>query len=134
MNATENETVEQEDSEINMTPMLDVVFILLIFFIVAAVFIREPGIDVDRPAATTTREQTTSVYIAISNENAIWIDGSEIEADNLRYEIEKLHAENPGGGVVIQADARSRNETTLAVMDAAKAAGIDSVIIATQRL
>ena len=123
---------EEEDNEINLTPMLDVVFIMLIFFIVTASFIKEAGIDVDRPDAPTgDRQDDASILIAISSGDEIWIDRKEVDPRAVRSIIERLHAENPKGSIVIQADEESTNEMLVAVMEAAKQAGVANVAIAT---
>lgn len=124
---------EDEDNEINLTPMLDVVFIMLIFFIVTASFIKEAGIDVDRPAAPTAdRQDDASILIAISPTDEIWIDRKEVDPRGVRSVIERLHAENPKGSIVIQADQESTNEMLVTVMEAAKQAGVTNVAIATE--
>ena len=102
---------EEEENEINLTPMLDVVFIMLIFFIVTASFIKEAGIDVIRPEASTAdKQEDAAILIAISANNEIWIDRRETDPRALRTAIEKLHSENPKGSIVIQADEDSTNE------------------------
>jgi biopolymer transport protein ExbD len=117
---------DEEETEINLTPMLDVVFIMLIFFIVTASFVKEAGIDVDRPdAATAVSKQNASILIAISPKNEIWIDRRKVNAQGVRAHIERLRAENPEGAVVIQADKDSHAETLLAVMDAARETGVN---------
>jgi len=124
---------EEEDNEINLTPMLDVVFIMLIFFIVTASFIKESGIDVSRPAAPTgERQDDASILIAISSNDEIWIDRKEQDPRAVRSTIERLHAENPKGSIVIQADEESTNEILVMVLEAAKQAGVANVAIATQ--
>lgn len=124
---------EEEDNEINLTPMLDVVFIMLIFFIVTASFIKEAGIDVDRPEAPTgDRQDDASILIAISPGDEIWIDRKEVDPRGVRSVIERLHAENPKGSIVIQADQESTNEMLVIVMEAAKQAGVSNVAIATE--
>jgi biopolymer transport protein ExbD len=124
----------QQGDEINMTPMLDVVFIMLIFFVVTASFIKEAGIDVNRPEATTARPvENASILIAISENNEIWIGGRMIDVRALRANIERLHAENPKGAVVIQADGKSNNDTFVQVMNASREAGVYDVSIATVR-
>ena len=133
MNAAEEATAE-EGNEINLTPMLDVVFIMLIFFIVSAVFIELPGIDVTRPKAESAEAPLVAAHIAISQENEIWIAGSLVERDALRPLIERIRAASPGGELVIQADAESHSGSALAVMEAARAAGIESVVFAAERL
>ena len=122
---------EEEENEINLTPMLDVVFIMLIFFIVTASFIKEAGIDVDRPDAPTAESQDdAAILIAISANDEIWIDRRETEPNAVRGMIERLHAENPKGSIVIQADEESTNEMLVIVMEAAKQAGVPNVAIA----
>jgi biopolymer transport protein ExbD len=122
---------DEEDNEINLTPMLDVVFIMLIFFIVTASFIKEAGIDVNRPdAPTSQRVEDANILIAISANDEIWIDRRLIDPRAVRANIERLHAENPKGSVVIQADKKSTNEVLVTVMDASRAAGVYNVSIA----
>ena len=121
----------EEENEINLTPMLDVVFIMLIFFIVTASFIKEAGIDVDRPDAPSADSQDdAAILIAISASDEIWIDRRQTEPNAVRGMIERLHAENPKGSIVIQADEESTNEMLVVVMEAAKQAGVTNVAIA----
>ena len=122
---------EEEENEINLTPMLDVVFIMLIFFIVTASFIKEAGIDVDRPDAPSADSQDdAAILIAISANDEIWIDRRQTDPNAVRGMIERLHAENPKGSIVIQADEESTNEMLVVVMEAAKQAGVTNVAIA----
>jgi biopolymer transport protein ExbD len=126
-------TRDEEESEVNMTPMLDVVFIMLIFFIVTASFVKEAGIDVNRPdAATAVRKERGNILIAISDSGQIWIDKRQIDIRAVRANIERLHAENPQGAVVIQADENSKNGLLVRVMDAARLAGVFEVSIAAE--
>ena len=123
---------EEEENEINLTPMLDVVFIMLIFFIVTATFIKEAGIQVERPNTITADSQDdAAILIAISANDEIWIDREERDPRIVRSIIERLHAENPKGSIVIQADEGSTHETLVIVMEAAKAAGVTNVAIAS---
>jgi len=122
---------EEEEAEINLTPMLDVVFIMLIFFIVTAVFVKEPGVDVTRPEAMTAfTPDSGSIFVAVTANNEIWIDQRAVAPEGVRAAIERLAAENPEGGVVIQADRLAHNEFVIQVMDAAKAAGITQITLA----
>ena len=122
---------QEEESEVNMTPMLDVVFIMLIFFIVTASFVKESGIDVNRPnAATAERKEKGNIIVAISENNQIWIDRRQVDPRALRANIERMHAENPNAAVVIQADEESKNKLLVQVMDAARMAGVKNVSIA----
>lgn len=126
-----NQAQVEEESEINITPMLDVVFIMLIFFIVTATFVKEAGIEVNRPdAATATKAENANILIAIGANNDIWIDRRMIDIRSVRPNIERLHAENPQGSVVIQADKESKTDTLIQVMDAARQAGVFNVSIA----
>ncbi|CAM4412611.1 ExbD/TolR family protein [Pseudoalteromonas ostreae] len=124
---------EDEAEEINMTPMLDVVFIMLIFFIVTASFVKESGIDVNRPeAATAVKKERANILVAISDQGDIWINKRQIDVRAVQANIERLKAENPQGSVVIQADKKATTDTLIKVMDAARAAGVFDVSIAAQ--
>lgn len=129
---TDSMGVAEEEDEINLTPMLDVVFIMLIFFIVTATFIKEAGIQVDRPETITADSQEdAAILIAISANDEIWIDRQERDPRAVRGIIERLHAENPKGSIVIQADKESTNEMLVIIMEAAKGAGVKNVAIAS---
>ena len=124
---------KEEESEVNLTPMLDVVFIMLIFFIVTASFVKEAGIDITRPpAATAERKERGNILVAITNNDQIWIDRRQVDPRALRANIERLHAENPQGSVIIQADEESKNGLLVQVMDAARLAGVTSVSLAAE--
>ena len=119
------ESTQDEEEGINLTPMLDVVFIMLIFFIVTASFVKEAGIDVLRPEAkTAVNKKKANILVAISGKNEIWIDRQKVDRQAVRAQIERLHAENPEGSVLIQADKDSHSETLLAVMAAAREAKV----------
>ena len=116
----------------DITPMLDVVFIMLIFFIVTATFVRETGIDVTRPdAQTATQQNRPPILIAISAEGDIWFDKRRIDIRAVRANIERALAENPEGGVVIIADTKAETGVLVEVMDEARLAGAPSVSIAS---
>jgi biopolymer transport protein ExbD len=123
----------EDEQEINITPMLDVVFIMLIFFIVTASFIKESGIEVDRPSAVTAVvKEKGNILVAITATGEIWVDRRQVDPRALRANIERLHAENPQGSVVIQADKNSTTEMLIQVMDSARQAGVYNVSIAAQ--
>jgi biopolymer transport protein ExbD len=125
---------DEEEQEINITPMLDVVFILLIFFIVTASFVKESGIDVNKPQAqTSVPKEKANILIAIDASGGIWIDRRKVDPRAVRANIERLHAENPQGTVVIQADEEARTGDLVQVMDAARLAGVYDVAIAAPR-
>ncbi|MEC7379799.1 MAG: biopolymer transporter ExbD [Pseudomonadota bacterium] len=126
-----NDDVNINDS---LTPMLDVVFIMLIFFIVTATFIKQAGIDVLRPDALTAEQKpTVAILIAVGPTGEIWIDKKRVDPNSVRAHIERLHAENPKGGLVVQADRKSTNEKLMAVLNAARAAGMREVAISTEQ-
>jgi len=127
--------VDEEENEINLTPMLDVVFIMLIFFIVTASFIKESGIDVNRPDApvTESKPEDANILVLINANDEIWIDRRLIDPRAVRANIERLHAENPDGSVVIQANNKSTNKILVQIMDSARQAGVYNVSIAAAR-
>jgi biopolymer transport protein ExbD len=124
---------EEENEEINMTPMLDVVFIMLIFFIVTASFVRESGIDVNRPeASTAVNKDRANILIAINDKGHVWINKRRVDIRSVTANIEGLKAEFPQATVVIQADKKATTDTLIKVMDASRAAGVFDVSIAAQ--
>ena len=125
-------SVEDESDEINLTPMLDVVFIMLIFFIVTASFVKEAGIDVNRPdnQEQQVTQESANILVVISENNDIYIGGRLIDPRAVRANIERLHAENPEGSVVIQANPRSKNQLLVEVMDASRQAGVYAISLA----
>lgn len=125
--------MDEEEAAIDMTPMLDVVFIMLIFFIVTASFVKEAGIDVNRPeAATAVKKDRANILVAISAKGEIWINKRQVDVRAVQANIERLYAENPQGTVVIQADKKATTDVLIKVMDASRAAGITDVSIAAQ--
>lgn len=125
---------QEEEKVADLTPMLDVVFIMLIFFIVTATFIKETGVEVNRPdTETAVMKKTVSLLVGVAPDSAIWIDKKKVDIRNVRPTMERLHAENPKGGLVIQADGESKVEKVLAIMDAARAIGINQVAIAGEQ-
>lgn len=123
-----------DDTEINITPMLDIVFIMLIFFIVTTSFVKEAGIDVSRPTANTAEQKTKgSIMIAIRDNGDVWMQKRRIEVEAVRANVEKAHAENPEGSVVIIADRESATGILVAVMDQVKLAGVDAISVAAEK-
>lgn len=127
---------EQESDEkvADLTPMLDVVFIMLIFFIVTATFIKQTGIQVNRPdTKTAEHKRAVSLLVGVSADSNIWIAKKKVDVRNLGPVMQKLHAENPKGGLVIEADKNSTVDKVLAVMQAARRIGITKVAIASKQ-
>ena len=122
---------EQDESQIDLTPMLDVVFIMLIFFIVTSTFVKESGVDVSRPNAdTAVVTESNSIPIGITAANQIYMDKRLIDKRAVRANVERGIAENPGAAVIIVADSDSKTETLIEVMDQARLAGAESVSVA----
>ncbi len=124
-------SLESEDSTIDMTPMLDIVFIMLIFFIVTSSFVKESGVTVSRPSAETAAEDKKgNIMVAIKPNGEIWIDKRAVDVRSVRANVEKLRAESPESGVVIQADTDARTGILVQVMDQIRLAGVTNISIA----
>ncbi len=124
---------EAEQSEIDMTPMLDIVFIMLIFFIVTASFVKEAGVEVSRPdAQTAVKQDKANILIAVTEKGEVWLQRRQIDPRAVRANVERLRAENPEGSVVIQADRNARVGLTTQVIDAVREAGVMDYVLATQ--
>ncbi len=124
---------QEEDADIDITPMLDIVFIMLIFFIFTATFVKESGIDVTLPdAETAVKQNRVAILIAIRDNNEIWINRRKIDLASVRANVEKLHAENPQGGAVIQADRQAETGVLVEIMDQVRLAGVDAISIAAE--
>lgn len=124
----------EEETNIDLTPMLDMVFILLIFFIVSTSFVKESGIEVSRPSAKTAQTQDNAhILIAITSNGEVWIQQRQVDLRAVRSNVERLRAESPEGGVVIQAEKGSDTNTLIEVMDQVKMAGIEDISIAAKR-
>ena len=129
-----NHAQSDEAEEINMTPMLDIVFIMLIFFIVTAVFVKEAGVSVDKPmAASAELKQQAAVLIAVTSADQVWVNRKRVEIKTLRTVLERLLAENPRGTVVIQADREAKSGITMQVMEAARQAGAPNVALSADK-
>ncbi|MFN6969462.1 MAG: ExbD/TolR family protein [Rheinheimera sp.] len=122
---------EDEEAAVDLTPMLDVVFIMLIFFIVTTSFVKEAGIDVNKPkAAQAQKKPTATIFIAIRPNGEIHMDKRVVDIERVSATIEKLLAESPTDTVIIQADREAKHGVVVKVMDQIKAAGIDKISIA----
>ncbi|QIZ76685.1 ExbD/TolR family protein [Ferrimonas lipolytica] len=127
------QTQQQDEAQVDMTPMLDIVFIMLIFFIVTTSFVRESGIDVDRPqAAQASSKSGAGLFVAINNRNQIFIDQRQVDVERVQANLERLKVDQPDASLVIQADERAFNGTVVKVLDAAKAAGIADIALAAE--
>jgi len=121
---------DEEAGEIDLTPMLDVVFILLIFFIVTSVFVTEAGIDVSKPEASTVEDTSGDmILIAVGPQGDIWIDGDQIDPRFIRARFELRLADAPNSAVIIQGDESANNEQIMLILKAAREANINDVSI-----
>ena len=124
---------EAEEAEINLTPMLDIVFIMLIFFIVTATFVRESGIDVVKPPDSKVQKQSKkSILVRIDENGLVWVDRRRVDIRAVRANIERLHAERPEAPVVIQSDKKSKTGILVQIMDASRLAGVSNISLAAQ--
>lgn len=124
---------EAQGQSVDLTPMLDVVFIMLIFFIVTASFIKTPGQEINKVATKTEKLKPTAVLVSVNSSNEIHIDKKLVEENDLKSTIKRLFQENPKGNVVIQVDEDSNLEAVGKVHDAAKESGVTGIIIATRK-
>jgi biopolymer transport protein ExbD len=127
-------TQQEEEKVADLTPMLDVVFIMLIFFIVTATFTKESGIDVNRPQAQTAeKKDRAGIMVAIDDRNQIYIQRRRVDVRAVRANILRLVAESPKSGVVIQADELSKTGVLVEVMDQIRLAGVSNVSVAAKK-
>ncbi|OQK16418.1 biopolymer transporter ExbD [Methyloprofundus sedimenti] len=128
-----NRSSAEQNADIDMTPMLDIVFIMLIFFIVTTSFVKESGIDVNRPSAKTGETKAQgNIIVGIKANGEIWIDKRQVDIRAVRANVSRLHAENPLGSVIIAADRETKTYVLVAVMDQIRLAGIMNASIATE--
>jgi biopolymer transport protein ExbD len=131
LNITAARRGKRTSTEINMAPLIDMVFILLIFFLVNTSFVKETGIDVNRPtAASAVVKNRAGILIAIDQSNRIFMDHREIDLRVVRANVERALAENPEGAVVVVADKASTTGVAIQVMDGCRLAGAANVSLA----
>ncbi len=123
----------RDEPEINITPMLDIVFIMLIFFIVTTSFIRETGVEVQKPEAQTAELRPQgNVLIAIRSNDEVWMNRGQVEIHEVRTLVERARAESPESSVVIIADRAARTGMVVEVMDQVQAAGVQRMFISAE--
>lgn len=121
-----------DDTDIDMTPMLDIVFIMLIFFIVTASFLKEAGIEVNRPEGSSGEPQEkANIMIAITADDEVWMEKRRVDVRAVRANVERLKAENPEGTIVLQADEDSSTGIVAEIMDSLNMAGFTDHVLAT---
>jgi biopolymer transport protein ExbD len=125
---------KSETTELNMAPLIDMVFILLIFFLVTTSFVKESGVEVKRPIASTSEQkEKTNIIVAVTKEGTIHIENQMIDIRSVRSHMERFRHENPLGNVVITADKDSMFGISIEVLDQVRAAGISNVVVATTK-
>ena len=125
---------EEEESNIDMTPMLDVVFIMLIFFIVTASFVNESGLDVNRPPTSDEPPpdtENTNIVFRVSESNELTLEGRRIDVRAVRANVERMHAEKPEAKVIVSAHPKSKTELFTLISDQAREAGVYDVSLST---
>ncbi|WP_375320780.1 ExbD/TolR family protein [Aliivibrio logei] len=123
-----------EEAQIDLTSMLDIVFIMLIFFIVTSSFVRESGVEVNRPqASNVTSQKDAGIFVGIDASNDIYIDKRIVDVERVQATLEHLLLEQPDASLVIQADEHAYNGTVVKVMDAAKGAGVKQIALAAEK-
>ena len=121
-------------SEINMTPLIDMVFILLIFFIVTTSFVRESGVDVQRPSAQSAEtKEKANVLLGLTSDGRIFVEGRSLDIRSVRAYMERFLAEVPDGSVVIVADKDSATGNAVQVLDQCRMAGVKNISIAARK-
>ena len=127
-------TIPETTGGIDISPLIDVVFLLLIFFIVTTVFVKETGVEISKPRAATSADlDRQSILIAITDEGRVWQGGREIGPDGVRAVVAALLEETPDSPVIIRADESTPTQATVSVIDNAKLAGASSVSLATEK-
>ena len=124
----------QDDTELDMTPMLDIVFIMLIFFIVTTSFVKESGVSVSTPQAESASQQdNANIFIAITAAGEVWVDRRPVDPRSVRAIVARLHADNPEGSVIIQSDEEASTRMLVEVMDQGRLAGVEGIAIAADK-
>ncbi len=123
----------ESDEDVNVTPLLDIVFIMLIFFIVTSTFVKEPGVEIERPGAVSaTERKLASIIVAISSDDEIWINKEQVALEEVKTVVEQLRRENPKGTAVVQADSESKTRLLVEVVEQIRATGVTDVAVSTE--
>ena len=131
LNITAARRGRRSSVELNIAPLIDMVFILLIFFLVNTSFVKESGIEVNRPTASTaTVQKKAAIMISIDKENRIFMENRDIDVRAVRANVERALAENPEGGVIVISDKVSDAGVVISVMDGCRMAGAQNISLA----
>lgn len=124
----------EDNVEINMAPLMDMIFILLIFFLVTTSFVKESGIEVQRPVAQTAEtKEKANMVVGINKKGQVYIDNNQVSVSTVRPIMEQYLMETPQGSVVIAADKRSQTDILIQVLDEIRLSGVKDVSIATRK-
>ncbi|MDO6706734.1 MULTISPECIES: biopolymer transporter ExbD [unclassified Photobacterium] len=124
----------REEAQVDLTSMLDIVFIMLIFFIVTSSFVRESGVEVNRPqASNVVSQKDAGIFVAITSANDVYIDKRVVDVERVQATLETMLLEQPDASLVIQADEHAYSGTVVKVMDAAKGAGVQNIALAAEK-
>ncbi|NAW87531.1 ExbD/TolR family protein [Photobacterium halotolerans] len=127
-------SVAREEAQIDLTSMLDIVFIMLIFFIVTSSFVRESGVEVNRPqASNVVSQKDAGIFVAITSANDVYVDKRVVDVERVQATLETLLLDQPDASLVIQADEHAYSGTVVKVMDAAKGAGVKNIALAAEK-
>ncbi|PLX96580.1 MAG: biopolymer transporter ExbD [Desulfuromonas sp.] len=124
----------RKPAELNMSPLIDMIFILLIFFVVTTSFVREAGVDVQRPIAQTAEtKDSTNIVLAITADNLVVVEGKPVDVRSVQSYMERFLMQNPNGSVVLAADRNSRSGLVIQVLDACRLAGVKNLSVAAKK-
>ena len=124
----------RKSAELNMSPLIDMIFILLIFFVVTTSFVKESGVDVQRPVAQTAEtKESTNIVMAITAENMIVVESKPIDVRSVQSYMERFLMQNPNGSVILAADRNSRSGIVIQVLDACRLAGVKNLSVAAKK-
>lgn len=124
----------RKPAELNMSPLIDMIFILLIFFVVTTSFVRESGVDVQRPVAQTAEtKDSTNIVIAITADNLVVVESKPIDVRSVQSYMERFLMQNPNGSVVLAADRNSRSGLVIQVLDSCRLAGVKNLSVAAKK-
>lgn len=125
--------MNRDESDIDMTPMLDIVFIMLIFFIVTASFLKEAGVDLNRPDSDTANEDNdkVSIIIDIAKDSQVWFQKRRIDVRAIRANLARQMAEMDDPSIVIRTHPSARTGTVIQVVDSVRSAGVENYVVAT---
>nr|WP_320049953.1 biopolymer transporter ExbD [uncultured Desulfuromonas sp.] len=131
---TLNRRQRRKPAELNMSPLIDMIFILLIFFVVTTSFVREAGVDVQRPIAQTAEtKDSTNIVLAITADNLVVAEGKPMDVRSVQSYMERFLMQNPNGSVVLAADRNSRSGLVIQVLDACRLAGVKNLSVAAKK-